>query len=75
MGVYLFCNNTEKNRIKKRGAKFFAPLFSVPRAGIEPARMLLHWCLRPTRLPIPPPGQGGFHGANVEVFYYCAKFF
>ncbi len=29
---------------------------SVPRAGVEPARVLPHWCLRPTRLPIPPPG-------------------
>lgn len=29
----------------------------VPRAGVEPARVLPHWCLRPTRLPIPPPGQ------------------
>ena len=28
----------------------------VPGTGIEPVRMLLHWCLRPTRLPIPPPG-------------------
>ncbi len=29
----------------------------VPRAGIEPARALTHRFLRPTRLPIPPPGQ------------------
>ena len=28
----------------------------VPGAGIEPARVLPHWCLRPTRLPIPPSG-------------------
>ena len=28
----------------------------VPRAGIEPARTFIHWCLRPTRLPIPPSG-------------------
>lgn len=28
----------------------------VPRAGIEPARTFVHWCLRPTRLPIPPSG-------------------
>ena len=27
----------------------------VPRAGVEPARPCGHWCLRPTRLPIPPP--------------------
>lgn len=28
----------------------------VPEAGIEPARTCVHWCLRPTRLPIPPFG-------------------
>ena len=31
-------------------------LFLVPRAGIEPAWVLPHWCLRPARLPIPPSG-------------------
>ncbi len=30
--------------------------FVVPGAGIEPARELPHWFLRPTRLPIPPSG-------------------
>ena len=35
-----------------QGAKFS----QVPEAGIEPARYCYHWCLRPTRLPIPPPG-------------------
>ncbi len=29
---------------------------SVPGAGIEPAQPCGHWCLRPTRLPIPPSG-------------------
>ena len=29
---------------------------AVPRAGVEPARVLPHWCLRPARLPIPPSG-------------------
>jgi hypothetical protein len=29
----------------------------VPGAGIEPARVLPHWFLRPTRLPVPPSGQ------------------
>jgi hypothetical protein len=33
----------------------------VPGAGIEPARVLPHWFLRPARLPIPPSGQ-----TNVE---------
>ena len=31
--------------------------FFVPRPGVEPGWMLLHWCLRPARLPIPPSGQ------------------
>ena len=30
---------------------------SVPRAGVEPAQVLPHWCLRPARLPIPPSGH------------------
>ena len=30
--------------------------FLVPGAGVEPARHCCHWCLRPTRLPIPPSG-------------------
>ena len=34
-------------------------LSHVPRAGIEPARTFVHWCLRPTRLPIPPSGLIG----------------
>lgn len=29
---------------------------SVPGAGVEPAWRLIHWCLRPARLPIPPSG-------------------
>lgn len=29
----------------------------VPGVGIEPTRYCYHWCLRPTRLPIPPPRQ------------------
>ena len=32
-------------------------IFFVPRPGVEPGWMLLHWCLRPARLPIPPSGQ------------------
>ena len=29
----------------------------VPGAGVEPAHPFGHWCLRPTRLPIPPSGR------------------
>ena len=32
------------------------PLLQVPGAGVEPAQPRGHWCLRPTRLPIPPSG-------------------
>ena len=39
----------------------------VPRAGVEPARVLPHWCLRPTRLPIPPSGLES--GCKVTSFF------
>jgi hypothetical protein len=41
----------------------------VPGAGIEPARELPHWFLRPTRLPIPPSG----HLKNFVVLKRGAK--
>ena len=41
--------------IKKKPA-LLSQLLNVPRVGLEPTRVLPHWCLRPTRLPIPPPG-------------------
>ena len=41
---------------KVLGRRFEPSPQSVPRAGVEPARVLPHWCLRPTRLPIPPSG-------------------
>ncbi len=45
---------------KKKRAKYliykYLTLFLVPRPGVEPGWMLLHWCLRPARLPIPPSG-------------------
>jgi hypothetical protein len=31
--------------------------FRVPGIGVEPIRYCYHWCLRPARLPIPPPGH------------------
>ncbi|MCM1255376.1 MAG: hypothetical protein NC221_04585, partial [Duncaniella sp.] len=35
---------------------------------------LLHWCLRPARLPIPPSGRfRHFDGAKVEIFFHISK--
>jgi muramoyltetrapeptide carboxypeptidase len=45
--------------------------YVVPGAGIEPARYRYHWCLRPARLPIPPPG----HGAKILIMFFIAKFY
>ena len=39
---------------KKKQERFKFSCLVVPKAGIEPARVLPHWFLRPTRLPIPP---------------------
>ena len=38
----------------------------VPGAGVEPARHCCHWCLRPTRLPIPPSGQSPHYAADRD---------
>ena len=40
-------------------------IFIVPGAGVEPARILLHWCLRPARLPIPPSGLKRCKGREI----------
>jgi hypothetical protein len=40
--------------------------FIVPRTGIEPVHPCEYWFLRPTRLPIPPPGHFGL--AKVAIF-------
>jgi len=42
----------------------------VPGTGVEPVRGLAHWCLRPARLPIPPPGQ---FTLDFESFDNAAK--
>ena len=46
----------KEERLKYLNIKYLS-LFLVPRPGVEPGWMLLHWCLRPARLPIPPSGQ------------------
>ncbi len=63
LGVSKLCGRQEKAPIFKRKLELL-----VPRAGIEPAQYCYHWCLRPTRLPIPPPGQiidNNFVSANI----------
>ena len=46
----------KEERLKYLNIKYLS-LFLVPRPGVEPGWILLHWCLRPARLPIPPSGQ------------------
>lgn len=52
----------------------------VPRAGIEPAWRLIHWCLRPARLPIPPSGHLLKHclfldcGCKGTTFFLICKY-
>ena len=41
---------------KRKSLKIKDLRFWVPGAGVEPAHPFGHWCLRPTRLPIPPSG-------------------
>ena len=47
----------------------------VPRPGVEPGWILLHWCLRPARLPIPPSGHLFFSkcAAKVVLIFDCAN--
>ncbi len=42
---------------KEKGERNSSFSNSVPRPGVEPGWILLHWCLRPARLPIPPSGH------------------
>ncbi len=42
---------------KTEASKKSENLGFVPGAGVEPAQPCGHWCLRPTRLPIPPSGH------------------
>ena len=47
--------------------------YLVPKAGIEPARVLPHRFLRPTRLPIPPLRHGFFASnaaAKIQFFSF-----
>ena len=54
---------------KEKGERNSSFSNSVPRPGVEPGWMLLHWCLRPARLPIPPSGHlFSFACAKVNTF-------
>ena len=52
--------NLRKRKIAKplvfKGLAIVCRVELVPGAGVEPAQPRGHWCLRPTRLPIPPSG-------------------
>ena len=49
--------NELRGEKKENGERFPSFSASVPRPGVEPGWILLHWCLRPARLPIPPSGH------------------
>ena len=56
--IYQETNKLQGQKNKKSSEK--SEDFSwVPGAGVEPAHPFGHWCLRPTRLPIPPSGHAG----------------
>ena len=60
---------------KKQGGKRFdssSTLYPDPGSNRDG---LLHWCLRPARLPIPPSGQHfAYCGAKVQLFFNPKKF-
>ena len=45
-----------RGRKNKKSPEKTGDFSQVPGAGVEPAQPRGHWCLRPTRLPIPPSG-------------------
>lgn len=47
--------------------------YSVPGAGIEPARVLPQRFLRPSRLPIPPPGPIFQKKANYQTILFISN--
>ena len=53
---YCTIKQKEPRALPRLSSELFILGNKVPGAGIEPARVLPHWCLRPTRLPIPPSG-------------------
>lgn len=60
---------------KKSPPRFLEEDF-VPGTGIEPVRSCNHWCLRPTRLPVPPPGRFTELGsAKVELRLQSRKLY
>ena len=55
----------------KKRRSLCSSFLCVPGAGIEPARVLPHRFLRPTRLPIPPPGHRCFFRLQRYNFFQC----
>ena len=73
--ILLYLHIDKGLREKKTGqlSEFLELSGSVPRTGIEPVRHYYHRFLRPTRLPIPPPGHFNFGGPKVGLFYDLRK--
>ncbi len=76
MSVVIFVQLPANTNKKAFCTKYHTKGFQfVPGAGLEPARHCCHWCLRPTRLPIPPPGHffGNKQDANLNITFVYAK--
>ena len=67
--------NSTKTEKKRQGPKTLS-FFTIPAAGVEPARPCGHWILSPARLPIPPrrqsiTGVAGFEPTHEGVKVPC----
>ena len=60
MPLFFFIKKNLSPFNSKKGSHFSTTSFSVPGAGLEPARPNGHKILSLACLPIPPPGQNTF---------------
>ena len=63
--LYLYIDKGLRNKKTGHLSEFLELSGAVPRTGIEPVRHYYHRFLRPTRLPIPPPGHFDFGGPKI----------
>ena len=61
-----------ENKKKRREANFSPILYPDPGSNRDG---LLHWCLRPARLPIPPSGRWRFCGCKGTIIFLSCKIF